>query len=200
MKKRSSLLSIVLFVIIVGLAFLAGPLFDRLFAPWAFEQAGRPALTGHWIGQLTTATGQTYGVLLELLLPEPEGRGGLVRDWESDPYGEIAGTARVCDAVGQVRVYTIEGEPEDRQATRITFYATPGETPAPNGLTISWVNGAWDGANSLMLTAQLYWQQDGSAISGPEYPDTQAEAALPMTRGSSEEFESICSRVKAAEF
>lgn len=196
MKKRSSMLAGVLFLITVGLTLLAAPLLDRLFAPWAFEHTGRPALTGRWVGKLTTATGQTYGVLLELLLPEPKGRAGLVRDWENAPYGEIAGTALSCDEHGQVRAYTIDGEPEDRQARHITFYATPSETPAPNGLTISWVKGIWDGGNSLTLTAQLYWRQDGSAISGAEYPDTQSEAALPMIRDSHEEFEVICNQIK----
>ncbi len=178
---------------------MAGSLFDRLFAPWAFEQSGRPALTGGWVGNLTTATGQTYGVLLEIFLPEPKGRGGLVRDWENAPYGEIAGTARSCDVNGQVRVYTIDGEPEDRQATQITFYATPNEEPAPNGLTLSWVKGGWDGANHLTLTVELYWRQDESAISGPEYPDTQSEAVLPMIRGSEEDFQSICDQIRLAD-
>lgn len=198
MKKRSSLLAGVVFLITAGLAILASPLFDRLFAPWAFEHTGQPALTGRWIGQLTTATGRTHGVLLELLLPAPKGRTGLVRDWENAPYGEIGGTARLCDELGQVRVYNIDGEPEDRQATHIAFYASPSETPAPNGLTISWVRGIWDGSSSLTLTAQLYWEQDGSAISGAEYPETQSEATLPMTRGSDEEFEVLCNRVKNA--
>ena len=137
-------------------------------------------------------------MLLEIILPEPKSHGGLVRDWESDPYGEIAGTARLCDERGQERVYTIEGESEDRQAAQIRFYATATETAVPNGLTLSWVTGAWDGVDRLTLTAQLYWRQDGSAISGPEYPDTQSDATLPMTRGGAEEFESICNRIRTA--
>lgn len=195
MKKRSSMLAGIVFLLTIGLTFLASPLLDRLLAPWAFEHAGQPALTGRWIGQLTTATGRTYGVLLELLLPEPKGRAGLVRDWENAPYGEIAGTVRLCDEHGQEQLFTIDGEPEDRQATHITFHAEPSAMPAPNGLTISWVRGIWDGADNLSLTAQLYWEQDGAAISGPEYPDTQSEAMLPMTRGGEEEFKSICDRV-----
>ena len=196
MKKRSPMLTGIMFLIVVGLAFTASPVFDRLFAPWAFERNGQPALTGHWTGQLTTATGQTYGVLLDLLLPEPKGRRGLARDWENAPYGELGGTARLCDENGQRRLYTIDGEPEDRQATHIVFYAGPSETPAPNGLTISWVKGIWDGHDNLTLTSQLYWEQDGSAITGPDYPDTQAEATLPMTRGDDEAFEAICAQVK----
>lgn len=175
---------------------MSGSLFDRLLAPWAFEQSGRPPLTGYWVGNLTTATGQTYGVLLEIRLPEPKGRGGLVRDWENAPYGEFAGTARSCDANGQLRVYTVEGEPDDRQASQITFYATPSEEPAPNGLTLSWVKGVWDGGSSLTLTAELYWRQDEAAISGPEYPDTQSDAVLPMIRGTEEDFQTICDQIR----
>ena len=51
MKKPSSMLAGVIFLLTLGLAFVAGPLFDRVFAPWAFEQAGQPALTGRWVGQ-----------------------------------------------------------------------------------------------------------------------------------------------------
>lgn len=192
MKKRSSVLAVVIFIIFLGLVLFAGPFYDQLFAPWAFQHSGRPPLTGTWVGQLTTATGQTYGVILNLILPEPGGRGGLVRDWEYAPYGELAGTASVCDQRGQTMMYIIEGQPEDRQATYITFYASPSETPAPNGLTISWVKGSWDGADNLSLSVQLYWKQDDSAITGPEYPDTQSDAMLPMTRGGDDEFNVIC--------
>lgn len=80
--------------------------------------------------------------------------------------------------------------------TQLTFHARPIEKPASNGLTISWVKGIWDGASGLTLSAQLYWEQDGSAVSGAGYPDTQSEATLPMTRGGDEEFEAICSRVR----
>ena len=200
MKKRSSMLASVIFIIFFWLIYLAGPLLDKLFAPWAFEQLGRPALTGSWIGQLTTATGQARGVLLGILLPEPEGRAGLVRDWEYAPYGEIAGTASLCDERGLMHVYTIDGEPEDRQATHIIFHVKPSESPAPNGLTISWVNGTWDGAHNLSLLVQLYWEQDGSAITGGNYPDTQSEAMLPMTRGGEEDFEVICDHLITSEF
>jgi hypothetical protein len=198
MKKRSPVLAFVIFIVILGLIFFAGPFYDQLFAPWAFEQPGHPALTGNWVGQLTTATGQTYGVTLELLLPEPKGRRGLVRDWEYAPYGELAGTASVCDERGQITMYTIDGLPDDRQATHITFHAAPSETPAPNGLTLSWVKGPWDGADNLSLSVQLYWEQDGSSITGPEYTDTQSEGMLPMTRGGDEEFGAICDQVKTS--
>ena len=194
MKKRAYgfIGWIVIIVAVIVFTILPGPLLDRLFLPWAFEHADRPALTGSWVGSLTTATSRPLGVVLELRLSEPEGEDGLVRDWRSAPYGGLEGTARICDEHGEVRSYTIEGEPENRQATQLYFYATPIETPQPEGLTPSWINGAWDRANRLALTVQFYWEKDGAAITGGEYPDTEADAALEMTRGSDAEFQTIC--------
>jgi hypothetical protein len=194
MKKRANTFIRLILIVsaLVAVAILPAPLLDRLFLPWAFARADRPALTGTWVGSLATATGRPRGVVFELRLPEPQGEGGLVRDWRSAPYGELEGTARVCDERGQVRAYTLEGEPENRQATRLYLYATPVETPRPQGLTFSWINGAWNRANSLDLSVQFYWAQDDAAISGPDYPDTQAEAALQMTRGGDTEFQAIC--------
>lgn len=199
MKKRSSRFMLILTIAAaVAISVLAPQLLDRLFAPWAFENDGRPALTGSWVGSLATATGKPRGVVLEIILSEPKGRGGLVRDWRSAPYGEFDGTARMCDERGQVRSYTIEGEPKDRHATHLSFYTSPVETPAPEGLTSDWVNGAWDGANTLNLTVDFHWEQDGAAISGGSYPDTEAGAALLMTRGGDAEFQAICARVQQA--
>lgn len=194
MKKRASgfIRLILVIAAIAAAAFLPAPLLDRLFLPWAFARADRPALTGSWVGSLTTATGRPRGVVFELRLPEPEGEGGLVRDWRSAPYGALEGTARVCDERGQVRSYTIEGEPENRPATRLYLYATPVETPAPEGLTFSWIRGAWNRAHRLDLSVQFYWAKDGAAISGPDYPDTQTHATLEMTRGNDTQFQAIC--------
>lgn len=196
MKKASPALTGLAFLLLIVIAFGSGPLMDRLLAPWAFEQDGRPALTGSWVGRLTTATGQSRGVLLELLLPEPNRRRGFSRSWRQSPHGTLGGSARVCDPHGQVRSYTVDGKPADRQATHLTFFAGPSERPVPNGLTLSWVKGTWDGANQLDLRAQLHWEKDGAAISGDSYPDTQSEAVLALTRGGEAEFQATCDRLK----
>src|SRR5690349_13140732 len=131
MKKQPSrfIALTITFGLILAVAYLSGPLLDRLFLPWAFESAGHPALPGVWIGSLTTATGHQHGVFLEMYLPEPKGRRGLRRDWRSNPYGEVAGTLRICDEHGKIRSYTIEGSPEDREASHLHFYSTPVEKP-----------------------------------------------------------------------
>jgi hypothetical protein len=190
MKKQSY--SCIVLIIALAIALLSAPLLDRLLLPWAFEHANSPALTGSWVGSLTTATGHQRGVVLELRLPEPKGEEGLVRDWHGAPYGELEGTARVCDELGQIHSYTLEGEPENRQATRLSLYATPSESPVPEGLTLSWMNGTWDHANRIELKVQFYWEQDGSSISGGGYPDTQTDATLALTRGGDAEFQALC--------
>jgi hypothetical protein len=198
MKRQSPgfLAWMLVIIALVASALLPWRVLDRLFLPWAFEHGGRPALTGDWVGALTTATGRPRGVRFEMYLPEPGGDAGLVRDWRSAPYGELAGTARVCDERGQVRSYTIDGEPEDRQATRLSLHASPAETPAPEGLTLSWIKGAWDRAGRLDLLVTFYWEKDGAAISGAAYPATRAEAALRMTRGGAAEFRAVCARAR----
>jgi hypothetical protein len=198
MKKRPSQVigAIVVLIIILAITFLAGPSLDRLFLPWAFERADRPALIGVWVGTLTTASGDQRGVMLELVLPEPSGRRGLRRDWRSAPYGEVEGTLQMCAEDGQMRSYAIEGNPEDREARRLHFYSTPAEQPAPEGLTSNWYNGTWDGANRLDFTVTFHWAKDGAAISGPDYPDTEAPATLTMRRGGMTEFQSSCAQLE----
>jgi len=196
-KKASPVLAGLVLLVAAAVALLSGPLLDRAFAPWAFAQGGRPPLTGSWVGRLTTATGQSRGILLTLILPEPGGRSGLRRSWRTSPYGTLGGTASVCDERGEVQAYTVDGRPGDREASQITFHAAPSEAPPPDGLTLSWVNGAWDGADRLDLAAQLFWSQNGAAISGASYPDTQAEAPLPMARGGEAEFRALCEQVRS---
>jgi hypothetical protein len=197
MKRRShGFATLILLIVGAAIALLASRLYDRLFAPWAFERAGQPALVGSWVGSLTTATGRQRGVHLEILLPEPGGEAGLVRDWENAPYGEFGGTGRMCDDGGQVRAFTIDGEPDNRRATHLHFHMSPVEKPAPEGLTPNWVKGVWDRANTLDLRVQLHWEKDGAAISGGDYPDTQGEAALNMTRGGDADFQAVCARLR----
>lgn len=188
--------TVIVFGLILAIAFLSGPLLDRLFLPWAFANASRPALPGAWVGTLTTATGGRRGVVLEMYLPEPKGRRGLRRDWRTAPYGELEGTLQMCGADGQMRSYTVEGNPDDRQATHLHFYSTPVEKPAPEGLTSNWYKGSWDGANKLDFTVTFHWEKDGAAISGGEYPDTEGPATLAMTRGGRAEFQSICAGIE----
>ena len=193
-KRPSKFISAILVIgVILIISFLSGPLLDRLFLPWAFERTDHPALPGVWVGTLTTATGRPHGVILEMYLPEPKGKR---RDWRSDPYGEVEGTLRMCDERGQVRSYTIEGEPEDREASRLHFYSTPVEKPVPEGLTSNWYKGTWDGANKLAFTVSFHWEKDGAAISGGDYPDTLSDATLEMTRGGETEFQVICAQME----
>lgn len=197
MKRQPSKLiaTVIVFGFILAIAFLSGPLLDRLFLPWAFASADHLALPGVWVGTLTTSTGGHRGVVLEMYLPEPKGRRGLRRDWRTAPYGEVAGTLQMCGGDGQMRSYTIEGNPDDRQATHLHFYSTPAEKPAPEGLTSNWYKGTWDGADKLSFSVTFHWEKDGAAISGADYPDTNGPATLTMTRGDQAQFQSLCAEM-----
>ena len=198
MRKQpaKSILLLTLIGLFFALTYFVGPFLDRLFLPWAFDSADRPALPGTWVGTLTTATGGQRGVMLHMYLPEPKGRKFLRRDWRTSPNGELAGTLQMCGNDGQLRSYTIEGKPQDRQAARLTFYSTPAEQPLPQGLTSNWYNGTWDGANGLDFSVSFHWAKDGSSISGPDYPDTQTDATLAMTRGDQAAFQAICEQLE----
>lgn len=197
MKKQpsKSVALIIVVVLILAIAFLSGPLLDRLFLPWAFASADHPALPGTWVGTLTTATGRKHGVFLTMYLPEPTNRRG-TRDWRTNPYGELAGTLQMCNDDGLVRSYTIEGSPNDRDAHTLHFYSTPVEKQRPDGLTSNWYKGTWDNANNLAFTVSFHWEKDGAAISGPDYPDTETDATLIMTRGDDLKFQTTCAQLE----
>jgi hypothetical protein len=185
--RRGTFLLVI--VVVVASAVLIPRLLDRLLLPWAY---GQTALTDRWVGSFTTATGQQRGMLLDMRLAEAEGRGGLVRDWEHSPHGDLAGTARLCDERGEVRAFDIAGEPDNFRATRLTFHLSPVEAPPPEGLTPNWVQGVWDRSNSLDLQVGFHWRKGDGSISGPEYPDTMTTAMAHLERGDETAFQDIC--------
>lgn len=86
--------------------------------------------------------------------------------------------------------------PDARDASRMHVTLTPAEKPAPPGLTPGNFRGIWDLANTLHVEASRYFEKDGNAITGADYPDTQKPATLHMTRGAEPEFQVACGRVK----
>ena len=168
--------------------------FDRWRFPWAYEQSGRPTLTGSWVGSLTTATGQHRGVIMEMHLPDISGRKRKVRRTR---FGSLEGTARTCDERGEVRSLTLSGNPDNKDATQLHIMTIPAENPPPDGLTLNTATGLWDQGNTLHLQAGFYFRKGPSAISGSEYPDTEKEALLHMTRGGDAEFRRACDAIRA---
>jgi hypothetical protein len=111
-------------------------------------------------------------------------------------YGDLEGTARTCDERGETRALTLSGEPQNREATQLQIMTVPAETPPPDGLTLNTAKGLWDQGNTLHLQAGFYFRKGTGAITGPEYPDTQKEALLHMTRGGDAEFRRACDAIR----
>lgn len=195
MKKRANgfVILILLAVIVFG-----GNAFwrqlDRWRFPWAYGSSGRPTLTGTWVGSLTTATGLPRGVIVQMDLPRISAERR--RQYRRTKYGTLEGTALTCDEAGQIRSFTVNGSPDTRDATRMHLAFRASEKPAPQGLTLSSVQGVWDRGNTIHMQAHFYVEKDGGAITGPDYPDTDKEAQLHMVRGSDSEFTKVCDQVK----
>jgi hypothetical protein len=184
-------------LILVAIVIFGGNAFwrqmDKWRFPWAYGGGGRPTLTGSWVGSLRTGSGLSRGVILDMSLP---GLKGGQRKYRRTKYGTLEGTARTCDELGQIHSFTVAGAPENREASRIHLSATPAEKPEPQGLTISSLEGAWDRANVLHVETHFNFRQNGGAVTGAEYPDTQKAAPLHLTRGGETEFQAVCSRIK----
>jgi uncharacterized protein len=184
MLKRRPVLVAAALVLAVMLAIsqYGYKLFDRIFAPWAFPSGDRPALVGNWGGTLVTSTGKRFAVYLRLILPQPKlsRHGGYRRGWREQPNGPLGGQLVICDRPNMPRIYEVEGTPNDRHASNFTFFAAP--KLGTDGLTASWVNAAWSNPNRIDGQVQFHWRRGPSAISGPQYPDTQGEGVLSLVR------------------
>jgi hypothetical protein len=166
---------------------------DRWRFPWGYESSGKPTLTGTWVGSLTTATGQHRGVMMEMHLPDISNQR---KKYRRTRYGDLEGTARTCDERGETRSLTLSGEPQNREATQLQIMTVPAENPPADGLTLNTAKGLWDQGNTLHLQAGFYFRKGTGAITGPEYPDTEKEALLHMTRGGDAEFRRACDAIR----
>ncbi len=196
-KSSTKTLTLLVFAVIIGIAYGAPRFFDRLWLPWAYPRGGGKPLPSIWVGSLTTATGQRFGILLDLRLRTYYGtRGG--RDWRSAPYGSFDGTLRSCDASGTIQEYKVSGSAEDRHASKVHIYGAPVEKPPHQGLTFSWFNGTWDGADDLELAANIFIRRGKGSTTGPDFPDTQTHPRLALTRAAETDFTALCARLSRA--
>ena len=182
---------------LLACVYVAGNFFwrrvDRWRFPWAYAESGKPTLTGTWVGSLTTATGQRRGVIMEMHLPDISGR---KRKTRRTRFGNLEGTARTCDERGEIRSLTLSGKPDNKEATQLHLMTVPATNPPPDGLTLNTAKGLWDQGNTLHLQAGFYYRKGTGAISGSEYPDTEKDALLHMTRGGDAEFRRACNAIR----
>ena len=158
MSKRSALLVVAAIAIFV-LTPLSNWVVDSLFFPWVHAD---PPLFGRWAGNFTAATGERLDLVLELHRQE----------WSDESVctrcSQLEGTATVCDAHGTAKRYDVSGSPKDRKGRDLHLGLNSADSPRPDGLELDTLKGAWDGADTLALTADFVWSSGGSAISSTD--------------------------------
>lgn len=198
MKKKKPLSGWLAAIVLMVLVFSGTTLFthvhERLAARWAFGIDGRAPLTDEWVGQLATASGRPRVVHVEFGIAESNSR-SRSRVSRGAPHGSLEGTLHSCDERGTVREYTVDGDAKDRDAKRFVVHAKPVEEPPSQGLTFSWIQGRWDGADALELRPSFFWRRGDGAVTGPDFPDTQSDALLRMERGGEAKFRALCAQI-----
>ena len=169
--------------------------------PWGYAVGGRPALPGTWVGTLVTEGGLRSGLVLELGLRPLSSGGGRRSRLGSLTRGKNATTliasARMCDARGE-QVLTGTGSAADKQASKFSIALEQADsTHQPNGLAISGMDGGWDGANSLTVTALPFWRERRQAVIRRDDPNVNVTPPFPLKRGTENDYREICQRLGA---
>jgi len=137
---------------------------DTLYFPWALA---KPPLLRSWVGQMTAGNGVPLMIAFDLR------RDLTTRGTICVRCSQIEGEAATCDARGTMRRYDVSGSPSQRDGGQLRLGASPAVDPAPDGLELSTLRGAWDRADALDLEADFVWRKGISAISSTNDPATQ---------------------------
>lgn len=165
---------------------------DRFRSAWAFAD---PPLTGDWSGTMETPTGDRFPVFLTMTFHESSSRSGRSRTPQRG-YGRFDGRFVVCESSRSAVVYSVDGSPNDRRGSTLTFFTEAEGTH--DGLTPGWFNAAWDGGEAIQGRVSFSWRNGPSAISGPDYPDTQGEGAVTFRRTQASSTAADCASVAVA--
>lgn len=169
---------------------------DRWRFPWGYPEFGS-SLTGVWVGPLVTGTGKRLGMLIDMeLVPlhYGSGRPEIIRTYRS--YW-LEGDVLVCAKPGRVQHFYASGKPEDtRTASRFHLSMTQGDTEPLDGLSPSYIQGRWNGKDSLTLAVSLYLRKGKSAISDSADPDIGGPTSVTLRRGTEADFESLCNGLR----
>lgn len=166
---------------------------DRWLHPWADTSSGKPVLLGSWVGRLTTGGGRPRVVFMQIERYQVHrSRRSRCRNCDD----RIQGRVLSCDERGRIVGYTLDGQPEDRDAARLHGTTQPAQSPPPDGLAISHFRGGWDGADALNLELEFYWRRGASAVTSSGDPDTKGSVPLPLRRSNEAEFEARCREIR----
>jgi hypothetical protein len=168
---------------------------DQRRFPWAYEESGRPTLTGLWVGSLTTGRGAVRGLYLDLRL-EPldfEGDHGAFRRATSDKLG---GELRMCGGSNGQQRFDVRGNDVADGASRFRLSFSTTDSVPPDGLAPSHLRGTWDGRDSLRIEVDLYLQQGKSAITSTADPETGTPQQGALRRAKPNDYPALCARLR----
>jgi hypothetical protein len=170
---------------------------DQRRFPWAYEDSGRPALVGQWVGALTTARGERRPLMLDLRLdPLKFSNGRRQRRSRSRAFrratsDKLVGELRMCGGPVLQR-FTLHGNNLDDDAShfRLSFY--PADSVPPDGLAPSRLAGTWNHQDSLKIEADLYERRGKGAVTNSADPVTGKPQPGALHRGAESDFRALC--------
>ena len=171
---------------------------DQRRFPWAYEETGRPTLTGTWVGTLETNRGARRGLYLDVRL-EPldfdsgrRRRGGASDAFRRADRDKLVGGLRMCGGARGEQRFTLHGNNVTDDASRFRLSFSPADSVPPDGLAPSHLRGAWDGRDSLKIEADLYLRQGASAITNSADPETGPPQQGALHRADPNEYPRTC--------
>jgi hypothetical protein len=194
-------------LLIIGIALFSSAMelfwtrLDERRFPWAYAKAGRSTLVGTWVGTLTSGGGHRRAVLFDIKLKpinfgsgrrrrRSSGRNNIIRRAGSEI---LQGSASLCGGAREQH-FALSGSSAADGAARFRLSFSPSDSTPPNGLSPSFLRGAWDGRDSILFEADLYMREGVSAITGSDDPDTGRPATGAMRRGDTDAFRALCAR------
>ena len=194
------LLAVVVIVLLTGAMRTFWTRVDQRRFPWAYEETGRPTLTGSWVGTLTTALGTRRAMYLVLELRPLDfdfgsgrhrRRGNVFRRAQSD---KLVGELRMCGGPALQR-FTLHGNELADDASRFRLSFAVADSVPPDGLAPSHLRGAWNRRDSLRIEADVYLRRGASAITDSADPETGRPQQGALHRAGESEFRALCGRL-----
>lgn len=169
---------------------------DQRRFPWAYEETGRPTLTGLWVGSLTTNRGAVRGLYLDLRL-DPLDFNGDRSGFRRATSDKLGGELRMCGGPNGQQRFVVNGNNLDADASRFRLSFSTADSVPPDGLAPSHLRGTWDQRDSLRVEADLYLREGKSGITSTADPETGSPQAGALHRANPNDYPALCARLRA---
>lgn len=164
---------------LLALTYLVLSIGEMVRAPWMTSFWMWDTLVGEWYGEMADGEGSETLLYLDI-----EGYVG-----SRSIY--ITGTARWCDANGQIRDYTLTGGPDNWRGRRFHLsFATKNERDS--GFSPGAMQGEWNGDQIRMLGTYLRHERTASASEQQASQPSPPPVRSTLRRGDEQAFLTAC--------